>query len=212
MDNHVQPDLRLDEATHTYAHKGRVVPSVTQVLSSVGVRSNGYWHPVGFDAQFGDDNAAEFGTAFHKFAAAKLAFRGVVYPAEMEPYVAQFDEFVNDRILTPLTDEYGNALIEYPLYHDVYGYCGTPDVIGTTSDRKGVCIVDWKTSTTKGDHWPLQLAAYAELVKHALGIKVSYCVAVMVGADKYKVIRYDTPAADWPRFQSCLNIFKMIKE
>jgi len=208
------PDLEFDAATHTYTYKGRIVPSVTQVLQSVGVcDDNGFWKPVGFNAQFGDPAAAEFGTAFHKIAAAKLLGKAVEYPSEMQPYVDVFDRFCVEWKLGPGIDRNGDTVIETPLYHEKYGYAGTPDFVGAAKGGK-FYIIDWKTSASKCAHWQLQLAAYHELCKAEAigGFRGANLCAVMISAEKYTVCSCaDVIPVAWAKFQSCLNVYKMMK-
>jgi len=216
--SNLYPELEFDAATHTYTYKGRVVPSVTQVLQRVGVcDDSGRWEPVGFNPRFCDDRdakrAAEFGSAFHKIAAAKLLGQDVKYPPEMQPYVDVFDRFCVEWKLEPHTDGAGNVLVEMPMYHEKYGYAGTPDFVGTAHGGKPY-IMDWKTSTSKGAHWQLQLAAYTELCRAGAGGSlrgVNLC-AVMISAEKYTVCSCaDVIPVAWAKFQSCLNVYKMMK-
>lgn len=203
--------LTFDESTHTYRWGGKPVPSVTQVLSRVGTIDNvGNWKPVGFDSRWiKDDTAAKFGTAFHKVAA--IIFKGGLpkYPESMKPWIAQLEAFYNDTPMLPLCDSEGVSLIEYPMYHSLYRYCGTPDLVAMNHNEE-VVIYDWKTITTNQHHLNLQTAAYAELIKHCFKIKKKIIrKTVRFSEDNYVIESRENHPEDFIAFQSCLNVLKM---
>jgi len=225
----IQPDLKFDERTHTYTWIGRVVPSVTQVLSNVGVRIReavldndniyykGEWVPVGFDDRWlQDDTAAQFGSAFHKVAAGILEEKKVGYPDEMEGWVESFRRFIAEFNGLDIVDIDRIRLVECPLYSEKYGYCGTFDAIGKTKDGKGYMIYDWKTGTGKESFWPLQLAAYAQLASEYFGFCNIEGTVVRFSESGYKIFpvlgKYNEYGLEFQRFNSCLNVYKMVRE
>lgn len=208
----IQANLTYDNAAHVYKWRGNPVPSVTHVLSRVGVQdSSERWRPVGFDDRFlRDDTAAKFGTAFHKVVS--IVLRGGVpdFPAAMAPWVNQLWRWLQDNPVTPLHDvKSGEMLIECPMYHETYGYAGTPDAVVLTP-KKDVILLDWKTSTVNQKHWRLQTAAYAELVKHVMGIRKPIIRKTVRFTEEraFTTTREHRPE-DWTGFQSCLNVLRI---
>jgi hypothetical protein len=225
----IQPDLKFDENGHVYTWKGRIVPSVTQVLSSVGVRVKmpelqgedveykGEWIPVGFDDRWiKDDTAAQFGSAFHKVAAGILEEKEVYYPDAMEPWIAQFRRFVDDAKIVPKRDANGTPMVEYPLCTEKHPslFCGTFDcAVDVEKPRHTVLIYDWKTGTGKESFWGMQLAAYGRLLSEQLGCYIIGKV-VRFSESGYKVFDVYGESANnmpWWNFTKCLDIYKMVR-
>jgi hypothetical protein len=229
----IQPDLKFDERSHIYKWRGRDVPSVTQVLSNVGVRireavldgdgtyCKGEWVPVGFDDKWlKDDTAAQFGSAFHKVAAGILEGKKVNYPDAMEGWVEQFKRFARD---ISVATNGGSRLVECPLYSEKYGYCGTFDCLANAKDEKGVVLYDWKTGTGKESFWEYQLAAYAQLLSENFGYRNIAGTVVRFSESGYRVEPvlqkpgkhiqvfdgYTSPGFNG--FRSCLNVYKMVR-
>jgi hypothetical protein len=225
----IQPDLKFDERSHIYKWKGRDVPSVTQVLSNVGVRVKlpelqgddveypPRWVPVGFDDTWlKDDTSAQFGSAFHKVAAGILEGKTVYYPEKMEPWIDQFRRFVDENGIVPKRDINGTPMVEYPLCAEKHPalFCGTFDLAVDVEDKKNtVLIYDWKTGTGKESFWGMQLAAYGKLLSEQLGC---YIVGKVVRFSEggysvenvYNERENDMP---WWNFTNCLNVYKMVR-
>lgn len=166
-------DLTFDEASHRYYFKGIPVKSVTQKLSEVAVQVNGDWKPV-YDNRFSiNPIAANFGKAFHKLCAYNLLGMDFDVPDQMRGWFDQFLKFRKEHnFLSPIKDGFGMPMIEYPMAHTMFRYCGTPDVIFEADKsaplqfRNKIVVCDWKTSVTEMDYWGAQTAAYAELFKN----------------------------------------------
>lgn len=214
-----QNKLTFDEGTHQYFWDGRGVPGVTTVLSSVGIKRGEFWKPIGFNDQFiSDDIASNFGSAFHKIAGIIRMGQVPSFPAEMAPWVEQFHRFHRENLLVPISDDEGNLLIEYPMYHEVLGYAGTPDEVSMYVEGPllpkylwgSIIVPDWKTSTSEQKHYRLQAAAYAELVKKVFGIRKTIVPAIIRFTEDgyFPDVRINRPE-DFIGFNSCLNIFKM---
>jgi hypothetical protein len=227
----IQPDLKFDERTHTYTWRGRVVPSVTQVLSRVGVitpkqeldkdgnvKTVDEWTPVGFNPNHVNDKklkeAADFGSAFHKVAAGILEGKTVYYPEKMEPWIGQFRRCQDLQGLDPFCDSDSNIYVECPLYSEKYGYCGTFDMLGSIGVM-GCKIYDWKTGTGKESFWPLQLAAYAQLVSECLGFKNICGEVIRFSESGYNIFpvleKFNEYGLEFQEFNSCLNVYKMVR-
>ena len=156
--------LTFEEKGHEYRWNGKVVPSVTQIMGRVGVRttvSSGreYWNSISGSEFISDEVAANFGTAFHTVAEAKLNGWGVGYDSSMDPWVNGFDKFISDNI-DLITAKFDNELmIEKMLYSRRYGYPLTFDWLAIDQNTDQYYLVDWKTSTSMQKHWWIQLGA-----------------------------------------------------
>lgn len=95
----IQEHLTFDEQSHVYRWQGKEAPSVNQILSSVGVmdKKSGYYRSCGYSDFAKDDNAASFGTAFHKIAAIVLRGGVPTFPEIMTPWVTQLYEYLDKR-------------------------------------------------------------------------------------------------------------------
>lgn len=205
----VQPGLTFDETNHVYRLNGEVLPSVTQVLSSVGTRKGAeFWKAIGSSDFACDETASAFGTTFHKIASIIIAGGIPEYPEVMEPWVKQFNRFRRDNKFVPLYDIDVQQLVEYPMAHTIWRYAGTPDLVAY--DKRGdVFVVDWKTSTAKQHHWGYQTAGYAELVKHVFKIKKKiFRLTVRFDPDNYHLIAQNDPI-DSIVFQSACNLYRL---
>ena len=193
--------LVFDEAEHRYTVDGVVVPSVTTVLSAVGIPDLSFVNKEVLKA------SAEFGTAAH--LACELYDKG------------ELDEDALDPALRPILDQWivlsnemcagmTEVLIEKRLYSKQCGFAGTLDRAYFNELKKALIIVDIKT----GEHTPSagpQTAAYAQLVSEVYGIKFRnvkrYTAHLLHGKEFGKLVPYTDPA-DWPVFLSALNIYK----
>lgn len=204
------PDLTFDPVEHKYFWKGVVRPSVSQVLSTIGVKNdNGFFNPVGY-GHFAQQNAdlAEFGNTVHKIAPALVLEKKVLYPESMENWISKFKEYLKKNPYTPLKDKNGNYLIEYPMCSS--GYCGTPDLIAMNTKGE-ICIVDWKTSDAFVKHYHYQTAGYARLAKEVLKLNVKHRIIVRINEDKCDHVVRTNKSKDLIIFSSCLNIVKMVQ-
>jgi hypothetical protein len=205
--------LHFDEELHQYEYNGRVIPSVTQILSSVGVKNEkGFWSSVsGAEHMPDDDTAALFGSEFHKYPEARLQGWDIEVDPAMQPWCEQWEQWLlHNHGIAPMMHE-GKPLIEMPMFHRHNIYAGTPDFVAR--DRIGKpWIIDWKTSTAKQAHWWLQLAAYAELVQHWIGERIQFGLwTVRVESGRYyeeKVLPKST-ATYFNKFCSVNNVYQM---
>lgn len=205
----LQKDLTFDSESHTYLWKGIKRLSVSQILQSVGIiRENGSIDPMGYsDFAKRYERAANFGSAFHKIAAALIAGKNVKYPDLMGPWVDQLKRFIKQYPLVSIYDINGVAIQEYPMYSIKYGYCGTPDFLGYNHNHE-IVLIDWKTSTSYAEHYNWQTAAYAQLIEEVHKIKVKRRLIVRFTECQFYIDeRYNKPE-DWIIFNSCLNILK----
>lgn len=188
--------LSFDPGAHVYAlPDGRVVPSVTKILSAVGVS-------VDFD-QIGAmsstmreriDWKRELGTAVHADCHAwdddDLALESV--HAEVRPYVDAWITFRANTGFVPDTRE-------RRVYHSGLFYCGTLDAIGALPNGRRV-LVDIKTGDPEDAGARFQTAAYREayLADHATA-SIDERWSVQLCPDNAIPYRIH-PYADWTDF------------
>ena len=137
-----QSDVQFDDATHTYTVDGVVVPSVTQVLTAAGM----------VDSRWFNQDARDRGRTVT--VAIELHSKGelVTVPGGYEGYVEAWVKFLADTGFVP-------RHVEKPVFNDIYGYAGTPDVEGHVPGAKRRLIVDVKTGCD-APHYPIQTAGY----------------------------------------------------
>lgn len=139
--------LAFDAATHTYYWRGRLVPNVTRILAPL----------IDLSMIKPDDleRARLEGVAMHRMieldVRRELDIDGL--PEWLRPRWAAWRRFQAETGFTPITSE-------FRLYHPVYGYAGTLDLVGDAAD--GRWLIDLKRSFAAGAVIGLQTAAYKE--------------------------------------------------
>lgn len=149
----VEP-IHFDADAHRYTVAGRVLPSVTAVLSRVGL----------IDATWFTEGAATLGTYVHE--ATRLHDLGSLDESTVDervrPYLEAWHKF---RITVSAYIE--PNWIERAVCDPVYGYAGTLDRIIRLSVEPDHWLIDIKTG--EPDRWhQLQTAAYAACVPFAV--------------------------------------------
>jgi hypothetical protein len=179
--------LAFDPVTHTYTDdRGVVIPSVTEVISGVGLINF-----QGIDPQI-LHQAAAFGTAVHQACALDD--------------LGDLDESTLDENLKPYLDAWRTCSramgwkwlnIEEPEFSEVYQFAGTPDRIGE------MLVVDIKTGSIVPPWTGLQTAAYSILTN----ITTARRIAVqLLPNGKFKVTEY-TDRKDREVFLSALTVY-----
>jgi len=131
--------IEFEESTHTYWVDGTVYPSVTQIMSAIGLV-----RPYTGDPWYG-----ERGTACH--VAAVLFDQGILDPESVDPAISGFlDAYARFKRETGMEWEY----TEKRFHHPVYRFCGTID--------RALPLVDLKSTNSACD---LQLSFYGELLR-----------------------------------------------
>ncbi len=146
--------LRFDEATHTYydVGRGRVVPSVTEMLEQTGWINTRFYTP----------GSAERGDAVHRLLAA-YDLMSVDVPScvsAYRPWLLSYKctaDVVRPRWLH----------VEEPFIHEGLGFGGRPDRVGYVYDR--LSVVDLKSGGAERAH-PIQTALQAILVAPTVGL------------------------------------------
>lgn len=145
------------------------IPRVTEVLRCY----TGYDH-VPRDIL---DRAAARGTSVHALCAAIAKGEWIpdsMIKDELKGYVESFRKWADKNVMSYI-------LIERRFVHDILGYSGQLDFL--IENNKGeVWLVDLKTSANPQDTYPVQMAAYAELL-YVHGRPVKGAILVYLNKD-----------------------------
>lgn len=182
--------LTFNEERHEYRWNGKVVPSVTQILSSM------------MDFSMVNPEvlrrAQLLGTYVHRTTELydKDDLDIDALPDEIKPYLDAWIKFKKECEFEPET-------IELKLYHKQLGFSGTSDRTGLVRGRRAV--IDIKKMLSLGPVIGMQLAAYQSL--HSLeGEKILDRYALGLRPDgTYRMVPYADPS-DYPAFLSLLTI------
>jgi len=191
--------LTFTAETHEYRINGRLVPSVTRILESVGLID--YSHIPWQIRQM----ALERGRAVHEAIALDLAGDLDEESAEeigiLGYVLAARDARAALGILVP-------TAVEERVFHPKLDYAGTLDL------RDGNIMLDWKTN--QADYWVrFQLAAYAACLAGAgdgrwAGASVRRICVELHDDATYRL--YEIPAAgwleDWQTFLAALRVYR----
>lgn len=167
--------LEFNALDHIYTVAGVAVPSVTQVLSSMGLYPH---YPATQEAQ----SRRDFGTRVHEYSV--LSDNGMIddVPEEYKGCCAAWLKFITDYKVSIIETE-------VQLYSTVHEYAGTIDRVAKIDGR--LAVVDLKTGDP-GRVAGLQLAAYAQLWFEESGSMARRLMAVQVLSNgTYKVSEYD---------------------
>ena len=182
--------LTFDAGTHEYRYAGRVVPSVTQVLSILSAS----------DFTYVDQELLEAARnrGKHVHAAIDLDNRGELDEESLDPqllpYLTQWRAFVRDT-------GFNVTASEQRVYHPTLRYAGTIDT-GIWQDAHWV--LDIKTGAVPRTVGP-QTAAYQQ----ALTPKPRRRLCLQLTDHNYR-LRELKDAADFSIFTSCLNIWRFL--
>lgn len=151
-------------------------------------------------------NAALRGTTVHSYCTAYA--KGLYVPAielEYEPYVDAFIDWYDANV---------EALVSSGdrLYDDELEYSGEYDLIVRLKGSELNVLIDIKTSSTVSKSWPIQLAAYENLLDiNDLSCEAFYNVHLKKSKDsvKFKEIKYsqNEMKTSWKTFLSCLECY-----
>ena len=155
--------LHFDETTHTYYYDGERVPSVTGIISDLGISGqyNGSIPTVA--------NAAIRGSAVHKIL--ELGTEKHSKLEAMEEYLmwAEQNENVPYSEMKGYVDagfawleESGAKIISTESRAGCKYYAGTVDIVAQFED--GLYVVDWKTTAQEHKYHNYQIAAYCKLL------------------------------------------------
>ena len=137
--------LVFDPERHAYILDGRVIPSVTQILTAEGI-INGQWY-----TEDGRRRGGHVHLALRYLDEGRLDEDSVT--DEVRPYLEAWGRFLSETGFICLQ-------IERPFVCEALGYAGTPDRVGWMDGDKTLSIIDIKTGSPEPWH-ALQTAAYA---------------------------------------------------
>jgi len=137
--------LVFDPERHAYILDGRVIPSVTQILTAEGI-INGQWY-----TEDGRQRGGHVHLALRYLDEGRLDEDSVT--DEVRPYLEAWGRFLSETGFICLQ-------IERPFVCEALGYAGTPDRVGWMDGGKILSVIDIKTGSPEPWH-ALQTAAYA---------------------------------------------------
>lgn len=190
------PQIDFDPVTHTYKIDGRILPSVTQVLESVGISDFSMVSPdVLRDAQ-------QLGTDVHRLL--ELYDKGTIDYDTVSDYIAPY--------LPPWVDfleTTGAKIIEIEkkVYCERYQYVGTLDRILEINGK--LSVLDIKTGGNQLSH-SIQTAAYLQAYNKDRRKKFdryTWYVDTEKKKQKWKLVKNDDPN-DINIFLSALTVCK----
>lgn len=188
--------LIFEESPHTYRWNGIIVPNVTKVLA-----------PLTDYSMIAPDKlriAQEKGNAVHQYV--EMHSKGMTeeytWPDWMMPVMQEWERFVVDAKFKLLESE-------YQMYHGLYKYAGTVDLVGIMHGEK--VIIDIKRSFLAGGVIGLQLAAYLDLYAYknqtwSSGVK-RYALKLNE-TGPYKVEEFKDKS-DFNEFLACLAFWRV---
>jgi hypothetical protein len=184
-------ELEFEPEAHVYKVDGRVLPSVTGIISSL--QDFRYVAPDVLHA------AAEFGTAVHKLCELhdqdNLDMRSVS-PALL-PYLDAWKRFLSETGAVVLE-------VEKQYHHKMMGYAGTLDRVLLIKKKK--VVTDIKSVSRLSPAVGVQLAAYQNLLSANSAYVCNDRAAVQLRDDgTYRYQPYTDPT-DWPVFVSLLTL------
>lgn len=188
--------LALDEETHTYRYGGKVVPSVTQIISMLCDLS--HIDPGVLERK------GEIGCAVHK-ACEIIDLGKTLDPDSIDdavaPYVDAYRSFldtVKPQVLA----------IEQMVYHPTHEYAGRLDRIYRIDGK--LVWVDIKTTAKIHPVAGVQTAAYQGA--HYGDVPPGSARAVLqLRPDRTFRVKMTTSDSDWQVFLSCLSIYRWRK-
>ena len=136
------------------------------------------------------DEAADAGNAAHRLIAELLQGGDPDIPEELVPAVYEALEMVSDYRLTI-------EATEYPVWHPIYAYAGTVDLVARDADGRLV-VVDWKRSKGVYDEHAYQVAAYAVAIEALTGEDVAAAYVVRLPKESGEGLQYQCRQAFTP--------------
>lgn len=175
---------------HVYTVDGIVLPSVTQILSAVGVT---YYYDTG------NDTPMTKGSYVHE--AIKLWHEKNLDESSLDdtikPYFLAYQNF--EKLTGFVAEKW-----EIPSCHKELGYAGMFDVIGQLSGKR--VLIDYKTGQIDETACRLQTAAYANMT--GIGkISARYALQLKTNADFRLSKAYTNLLADFNSFIACKHVY-----
>lgn len=189
------PALIFDDEHHAYTLGGRTLPSVTTVLTALGI----------VDISGIPAHRLEFGR--QRGTAAHLAIRfanegrldAASLDAMIEPYL-----FAWERFCSSTYGDFTPELVEVPLCDATRGFAGTPDVVGPMQGQR--TVIDVKVGAYRAGY-AVQTAGY-KLLCQANGTLVAARVVVCLHADGTFKVHPSTDRMDEHEFLAALLCYQ----
>jgi len=151
------------------------------------------------------DNGKSKGKEIHRAIDDYCEFGMIDISEEYRPYLDNFIRYIDEH-------QYEIVASEVMLYHPVYNYAGTIDIIATDSKGEYV-LIDNKTGDLQPKLHAIQLQAYTDLWLANKMPEIAFKVALGLsdkGYKEHKYDKYDTKAKSV--FDACYKIYKYRKE
>ena len=188
--------LTYNEETHTYTLNGVELPSVTQIITSIGLVD---YSMISKDLL---DYKADIGRKVHKTI--EYHDNNELDDSELHPllknYLEQWKKFKKDF-------RFHIVESEIKTFHPVYKYAGTVDKLGRIDDY--YVIVDIKSGGASPSH-SIQTSAYKEMIEKNMKIKVRKRYAVYLTEENYTVVEHKDN--DLGVFLAALSIYNWKKK
>lgn len=195
----LKSEIEFNEKDHIYTKNGIVLPSVTQIMQPL------YEAVYGKADMNASDNGKSKGKEIHRAIDDYCDFGIIDISEEYRPYLDNFIRYIDEH-------QYEIVASEVMLYHPVYNYAGTIDIIVT--DKKGEYgLIDNKTGDLQPKLHAVQLQAYTDLWLANKMPEIAFKVALGLsdkGYKEHKYDKYDTKAKSV--FDACYKIYKYRKE
>lgn len=195
----LKSEIEFNEKDHIYTKNGIVLPSVTQIMQPL------YEAVYGKADMNASDNGKSKGKEIHRAIDDYCEFGMIDISEEYRPYLDNFIRYIDEH-------QYEIVASEVMLYHPVYNYAGTIDIIVT--DKKGEYgLIDNKTGDLQPKLHAIQLQAYTDLWLANKMPEIAFKVALGLsdkGYKEHKYDKYDTKAKSV--FDACYKIYKYRKE
>lgn len=175
----------FDEEKHAFTVNGKSLPSVTGIINSC-LGTNPFWTKEGREA------GRALHKAIHYYSEGDLDFDSL--DESLKPRLEAYIRFCEEMQWKP-------TLLEQPLYHPKYQYCGIPDQV-----QEGRAVADFKAGAHIVSHkW--QLVAYCFMLPNPLLYERWGVHLKDNGKYDIKVYPKQEATADFNVFCSMLNIY-----
>lgn len=181
--------LEFDELSHTYRIGGRVIDSVTQVLTKAGL----------IDTQWFTEEGKIRGNAVHKaiFYDLQNDLNWARLHPVIKPYVEAWREFRTKTRLIPI-------FFEKRVYNPIHDYTGTLDLLCKINGRNW--LIDYKTGDSRHAHW--QTAGY-KYTPEILPYLPNRATLKLNNNGSFKFIEHPNDSGDFAEF---INALRSVKE
>lgn len=178
--------LTFDNKNHIYKYDGCPVISVTQVLKEAGLINSDFFTEAGRNR----------GVAVHHGVFLDVQGRldrKSIHPT-IQPYLDAWFKFKSDTGFGAF-----KHLCEKRMYHPLYKYAGTPDLIGMLNSRP--IVLDIKTGDSQTAKY--QTAAYSQFIE-IIGMCPARGHLRLFDNGKYSLVLHKDHANDFASFLSAL--------